>query len=628
MTTRSPDVRELHPPGDRPALRARAAEQLITADDPSAAVCGLFDLIAPELGLNVLLLYDVSVGEKLQFIAHAGLSPEQAAMLDDDLQAPECQSSAGHLQQVASDDLHPAFVKTLGLTAYAAMPVAVCERRTSMLGFGRYWAGGFNDDDLTFLETISSYLAAALERIRGEAARRESEERLRLAIEAAGFGTFDHDIATGENFWSPELRAIYGLAPDVAITVGTLFRLVHPDDQQNTSNTITESAKVDAEGKLGEYFDEYRIIRPDGKLRWLSVRARGIYPEQDGKRLPGRFIGVVEDITDRKLAEERLRKTEERFQLALKLGGVASWHWDVDTGDTWVSDSFCSIFGLPPGSRVDTRVFESVIHPDDVEDVRHQVRGLIERPGLDHEFRIIRPSDGEVRWIHSLGGALRDASGSVVRLLGISVDITERVRNQERERLLIREVDHRAKNLLSVIQAVIQLTRARSTSEFIDDVTGRIHALARVHTLIAASRWMGAELSRLVTDEMAPFTENGERVRLNGLRLELKPAAAQSMALVIHELTINAAKYGALSTPGGQIEIDWKLADGGATDLELHWRESGGPAVRAPQRSGFGTRLIRTSIERQLGGTVELHWQAEGLQCDITLAIERLCDIS
>ena len=624
MTRRSPRVRDLHPPGDRPALRARAAEQLIRTEDPSRAVRDLFDLIAPELGLNVLLLYDVGAGEKLHLLAHAGISPDQAAVLGDDLgQAPGGETFLGHLQNVqASDDPRSAFARALGLTAYAAMPLPADGRRTSILGFGRFWTSCFSDDDLTFLETISSYLAAALERICGEAARRESEERLRLAIEAAGLGTFDHDIATGEYIWSPELRAIYGLPPDVEITVGTLFRLIHPDDQQSTSNAIAESAKKRADGRLGDYFDEYRIIRPDGDLRWLSVRARGIYAEQDPKRLHGRFIGVVEDVTDRKLAEERLRTTEERFQLALKLGGVASWYWDLSTGDTWVSDSFRDVYGLPPGSMVNTQVFESLVHPDDLEHVRNQIQGIFQRSEV--EFRIIRPSDQQVRWIHSLGGALRDASGNIVRLVGVSVDFTERMHAQERERLLTREVDHRAKNLLSVIQAVIQLTHARSTPQFVDDVTGRIHALARVHTLIAASRWMGAELSRLVEDELAPFTVNGERVRLNGPAVELKPAAAQSMALVIHELTINAAKYGALSTPEGQIEIDWKLANSGEGDLVLHWRESGGPPVRVPHKSGFGSKLIRTSVERQLGGTVQMNWLAEGLQCDMTLAMERL----
>jgi two-component sensor histidine kinase len=171
---------------------------------------------------------------------------------------------------------------------------------------------------------------------------------------------------------------------------------------------------------------------------------------------------------------------------------------------------------------------------------------------------------------------------------------------------------------------MVQLTRADTIPAFVEEVIGRIHALARIHSLIAASRWEGASLSRLIEEELTPFTADGERIHIAGPVVELKPAAAQSMALIIHELTINAVKYGALSRAEGKVEIAWRLNDPGAPELTLCWTESGGPPVDPPTRTGFGTSLIHGSIERHLGGTVDMDWRREGLRCEIGLPARQL----
>jgi PAS domain S-box-containing protein len=210
----------------------------------------------------------------------------------------------------------------------------------------------------------------------------------------------------------------------------------------------------------------------------------------------------------------------------------------------------------------------------------------------------------------------------------VAEDVTERREAEEREHLLAREVDHRAKNLLAVVQGVVKLTRADTIDDFVDAVTGRIQSLGRAHSLLADSRWEGVDLRRLAIEELAPFGSNDPgRVRIEGPALHLRPAAAQSFALVLHELATNAAKYGALATADGRVHLAWRLTaivHGEDGCLDLHWRERGGPLVAPPTRRGFGSSVIRNSVERQLGGAVVFDWQVEGLVCRLSVPARQL----
>lgn len=624
MTDWSSKVHDLHPPGDRPALRGQAAELLIQATNPVHAGSALFELIAVELKLNAFLLYVVDDGGHLEFIAHSGLSEAEAAIAAEQEitafgsgGAPAQIPLIGHIIGVQELEDGGTFLRSLGLKAWFGQPLMAGERLLGVLGFGRRWADRFQDEDLAFLQSVAHYFALALGRLRGEAALHESEERLRLAVEAAGFGVFEYDVEQEETVWSPELREIYGFGPDEIIDPDKASRQIHPDDRQRFLDPLFA---VRAGRNFRDYSDEFRIFRPDGEMRWITTKARQLFAP--GLKQPKRIIGVVQEITERKLAEQRLRDSEERLQRAQEMGDVASFEWDPLNGDTWVSESYRRIFGLSPGAAVNWEVWKTLVFPEDWDNANAWTFETGETQ--KYEYRIIRPSDGQVRWIWTACGAWQDPSTGAKRLSAISIDITERKRNEERERLLSREVDHRAKNLLSVVQGMVQLTQAGSIPEFVDQVKGRIHALGRVHGLLAASRWNGAELSKLVEEELAPFADDGERVRLEGPSVALRPAAAQSIALVIHELTTNAAKYGALSSPDGQVEVIWEAGEAVAGALVLRWSESHGPPVVPPQHFGFGLTSIRASIERQLGGTLDLQWLPEGLQCQLVLPSRQL----
>ncbi|MFB6460831.1 sensor histidine kinase [Bradyrhizobium tunisiense] len=212
---------------------------------------------------------------------------------------------------------------------------------------------------------------------------------------------------------------------------------------------------------------------------------------------------------------------------------------------------------------------------------------------------------------------LRDERGELVGAVNMLVDITARKQAEERMMLLAYEVDHRSNNLLAVTQAMLRLTKAETAAEFQVAFQGRLSALANVQRLFSASRWTGASLKTIVEEEMRPYTSgDGERIRIAGDDIRLPATLAQSIAVAVHELATNAAKYGALSTPSGRLNIHWETTD--AEPLVLRWSESGGPRVNEPpKRKGFGIGAV-DGIIRTLRGRVSRQWRPEGLVCEMS----------
>ena len=218
--------------------------------------------------------------------------------------------------------------------------------------------------------------------------------------------------------------------------------------------------------------------------------------------------------------------------------------------------------------------------------------------------------------------AVKDGDGNIVGAVNCFQDITERKQAEEHAKILAREVDHRAKNLLALVQATVQLTQADTVKEFKAAIEGRLQALSNAHTLLAESRWAGAKLHSLVTEELAPY-HLGETSRANiiGPELVLRPQSAQAIAMVLHELTTNAVKYGALSVPSGRLRVEWSR---GETDLVIHWSEADGPPVKPPRRQGFGTRVVNRIIESELEGKLRFEWNPEGVACEIIIPVEQI----
>ncbi len=343
-----------------------------------------------------------------------------------------------------------------------------------------------------------------------------------------------------------------------------------------------------------------------------------------------RLNAELEDRVRARTAEleeshQRLVESEQRRSLAIAAGKMGSWDWDWVNGDWMWDEGQYQIFGLDQGSfEVTPANVQALLHPDDIDELRKaQAQFAKGVKSYEAEFRIVRPN-GDVRWCAGTAAVTIDDAGRVVRVSGVTVDITERKHAEERQNLLAREVDHRAKNALALAQSIVRLTRSDNVKSYVQSVEGRINALARVHTVLSLSSWQGAEIRRLVDEEFAPYSV-GNQITLSGPEVQLRPATAQTLALALHELVTNSAKYGALSTLSGRLSVSWENDDG---QLRLVWREEGGPPVQAPVTRGFGTRSVIASIESQLGGRADFDWRSEGLLCRLSVPLSPQAAIS
>jgi PAS domain S-box-containing protein len=293
------------------------------------------------------------------------------------------------------------------------------------------------------------------------------------------------------------------------------------------------------------------------------------------------------------------------------------------------------LYANPAAQRVIGRPLDQILGKSDLdwaidraqaEQIIAHDREVIDTGETLDTDEIFTDPSGKTTYFRSVKAPLRNASGEIIGLVGITSDMTKRREVEERERLLAKEIDHRAKNLLAVVQSVVQLTRAEDADALKRSVSGRIQSLARAHSLLAAGRWEGVDLRQLITEELAAYAgrELG-RVTVEGPTLQLRPTAAQALGMIVHELATNAMKYGSLSAPEGRLAVRWALERGdGQQQLRLTWAETGGPLTTAPTRKGFGTTVIRTSVERQLHGRLAVGWHQAGLHCEMLFPAAQL----
>ena len=455
------------------------------------------------------------------------------------------------------------------------------------------------------------------------AALAASEERLRLAADAANFGTYDLNLRTGALYVSSQLRSILGYTPDASLTRDQLLAHIHPADRAAWVEVFQRGCDQpgDRRSRL-----EQRIVRLDGEVRWIAVRGQVL--TRDG--MPERSIGVWVDITERKQAEEQLREVLHLTSVASEAGRVGAWHLDVETNRLTCSDELLALIGIDRHEFGGTpESVEAIVHPDDIERFRaNHATALAKGDQVAYDFRIICP-DGEVRSLHTRGHIVRRADGAAIGAYGVMLDITERKRTEERQKRLIAECNHRMRNTLAKMGMIVTLSRAGATT--VDDLTaavnGRLNALTRSHARLSRSNWTSARLKEVLEDEFAPH--RGEtNVSLEGPDLSLLPDPTQALAMVVHEMVTNAVKYGALSTASGRVLVRWEVASEiSAAKLNLVWKEAGGPVVATrPQRKGFGTRLIRNIVVHELGGQVEASLTPTGAHYEIEVPLARVAD--
>lgn len=338
----------------------------------------------------------------------------------------------------------------------------------------------------------------------------------------------------------------------------------------------------------------------------------------------------IESLRASEAARQELvhrRQTEDRLKFALDSGRLGSWELDVATKAYEASDICKANYGRRPDETFGFADLVASVHPHDRPRMTRAIETAI-RDGSDYdiEYRAITPS-GETRWVHARGrAALTSDEGGVRRMAGVSLDITHRKLAEERQRLLLNELNHRVKNSLASVQSIAaQTLRTSLTPELFQEAfEARIMALSQTHDLLTRESWEGASLREVFDVEMTALGGD-DRVRFDyaqDVRLSTKAVVAIGMA--IHELATNAAKHGALSVPGGRLKVDWRVEDGPQPILRLTWTERDGPTVSPPTRLGFGARLLEKGLAGELSGDVTLSYDSLGLICRMGLPMRAL----
>ena len=367
---------------------------------------------------------------------------------------------------------------------------------------------------------------------------------------------------------------------------------------------------------------EAQLRTADGRAIPVLARSRRIDPERDEK------ITVLVDLRELKQAQADLRQSEQRYAFAVQ--AIPGFVYDVDVvaEHTTFTEGVATMLGIWPGEDgVSSDWFYERIHPEDVEDVRQVVeRAVAERQRVyEMEYRILH-TDG--RWLNVLDRAQLhgNSEGEIVRITGVATDVTEERQVTERLGFLGRELDHRVKNILANISSITNLTamstdvRSPDVQNFMQDLNGRIQSFARAHTLLSDSEWRGGDMRTLVAEELSAYGLDSS-IHIDGPPVRLRPPAAQTLAMALHELATNAAKYGALRSSDGRIDLKWSVEDG---RLLISWNESGGPQVAPPTRRGFGSQVIQDMLAHEMRADVEMDFAPEGLRVRISSPIEEV----
>jgi two-component sensor histidine kinase/PAS domain-containing protein len=319
-------------------------------------------------------------------------------------------------------------------------------------------------------------------------------------------------------------------------------------------------------------------------------------------------------------------ESEARLRLALNAGDLGSWEYTPSTGEFLTSPTCRANFGRAADASFTYMDLVASIHPDDrakqAEAVAH---AMANRTDLHVEYRAIWPDRSE-HWIR-VSGRTRVGPNGTLSMVGVSQDITERREADERQALLLHELNHRVKNTLATVQSVAAMTRRAAEAgdpNAWDAFMGRLQGLAKTHDLLTSTSWSGALLEDVLRSELDPFQDPlRQRIRLRGPRVNLQPSAVLALGLAIHELATNAVKYGSLSADEGRLTVMWAVTGGpGPALLLVEWTESGGPRVTPPKRQGFGTKLIQRGLAQQLGGDIKLDFAPAGIRCVVTFPVE------
>ncbi|TVR07936.1 MAG: PAS domain S-box protein [Salinarimonadaceae bacterium] len=365
--------------------------------------------------------------------------------------------------------------------------------------------------------------------------------------------------------------------------------------------------------------------------RWregdYSARVSGVGARGEFAELASAFNLMAESVADR---TQKLRSSEERFRTLAAL--VPTFVWFADRSGTllYANQRWYEFSGVVPAEGAPAHWLEAV-HPEDVEHTESAWKAAVaDRTSFEAEFRV-RRHDGAYHWVLGRAEPLRDHDGEVTGWFGSTTDIDRLKRADEHRSLLVDELNHRVKNTLATVQSLAaqSLRSAADPVEGQKAFSGRLIALSRAHDVLTRGYWKSGNLREVVQEAATPFDDaDARQISIDGPEVEVEPRLALALSMALHELLTNAAKYGALTTASGRVELNWSVTgDDGGRRLRLTWRESGGPPVKPPTREGFGSRLIQGGLSRELGGEVSVAYEPEGVVCTFDLPLGTSVDM-
>ena len=434
----------------------------------------------------------------------------------------------------------------------------------------------------------------------------EATQRLASIVDSSDDAIISKGLDGIIRSWNSAASRLFGY--EAAEVIGKPVTILIPQDRQDEETFILQQIR------RGERIEHYETVRrrKDGGLIDVSLTVSPIRNAQ------GKIIGaskIARDITKRKreinaaLLLASIVETSDDAIISKTLDGIiTSWNKGAER-----------IFGYMAEEIIGKSI--KVLIPREYHAEEDTILGRLRRgERIEHYETIRQRKHGSLINVSLTVSPVADPQGKIVGASKIARDITERKRIEAQISLLAREAEHRTKNILATVQATVHLTQSETIDGLKSAIEGRIQALANVHALFVESRWEGAHLNNLVTQELSPYCQDVEaRTRIEGPDLLLEPYAAQTIAITLHELATNAAKYGALSVPDGRVHVAW--SGGEKAHLILRWTETGGPLVTSPTRKGFGTRVMERMIREQLKGKMQFDWRAEGLVCEIVLPV-------
>ena len=406
--------------------------------------------------------------------------------------------------------------------------------------------------------------------------------------------------------WNAGAERLYGFAPDEAVghSSHSLLQTKHPIELAELQSQLLKDRYW--AGELRHTCKDGREVIVDSRMQLLGDDT---------------VLEVNRDVTE---VRTLLAKLQEREQRLRSLAAIVESSDDAIVSKsldgviaTW-NNGAERMFGYSAEEAIGQSI--TIVIPKERLHEEHEILTRVRRgERLDHFETVRRRKDGSLFDISLTVSPIKNNEGKIVGASKIARDITEQKRAQEQIATLARETEHRSKNVFANVQAIVAVSQSDTVDGLKHAIDGRIRALANVHSLFVETRWRGANLQTIAKNELAPYSEADERrVRIYGPPLLLAPDIAQAIAMTLHELATNAAKYGALSAPDGQIDLKWSRD--GAGRLTLQWTEIGGPLVQKPTRRGFGGRIIEQMIA-QLDGAIRFDWRADGLVCQITFDI-------